>query len=143
MQELNSTYEALQQSRLACEERDYLIATHERSEAALAGHAGSLTSELQQAADNMARLFDRQALQNSVCYGSLLGKMAGHSGRLSQAISLLPLPACLNLAKSTVKTCLCKYLLKRNHQFDYEYRRPNDEEGQGRVRMLLHGQGLS
>ena len=64
MQELSSTYEALQQSRLACEERDYLIATHERSEAALASHAGSLTSELQQAANNMASLFDRQALHS-------------------------------------------------------------------------------
>ena len=70
MQELSSTYEALQQSRLACEERDYLIATHERSEAALASHAGSLTSELQQAADNMASLFDRQAPHNPVCNGS-------------------------------------------------------------------------
>lgn len=70
MQELSSTYEALQQSRLACEERDYLIATHERSEAALAGHAGSLTSELQQAAGNMASLFDRQALQGFVCCGT-------------------------------------------------------------------------
>ena len=59
MQELQSTYEALQQSRLACEERDYLIATHERSEAALASHASALTAELQQAAANMSSLFDR------------------------------------------------------------------------------------
>ena len=59
MQELHSTYEALQQSRLACEERDYLIATHERSEAALASHAGALTTELQQAANNMTSLFNR------------------------------------------------------------------------------------
>lgn len=53
------THEALQQSRLACEERDYLIATHERSEAALAGHAGALTDELQRASDSMASLFSR------------------------------------------------------------------------------------
>jgi len=59
MQELHSTYEALQQSRLACEERDYLIATHERSEAALASHAGALTTELQQAANDMTSLFNR------------------------------------------------------------------------------------
>ena len=59
MQELQSTYEALQQSRLACEERDYLIATHERSEAALASHASALTAELQQAAANMSSLFNR------------------------------------------------------------------------------------
>ena len=59
MQELQTTHEALQQSRLACEERDYLIATHERSEAALAGHAGALTDELQRASDSMASLFSR------------------------------------------------------------------------------------
>ncbi len=59
MQELQSTYEALQQSRLACEERDYLIATHERSEAALASHASALTAELQQAAASMSSLFNR------------------------------------------------------------------------------------
>ena len=61
MQELQSTYEALQQSRLACEERDYLITTHERSEAALASHAGALTNDLQQAVDNMESLFNRRA----------------------------------------------------------------------------------
>ena len=60
-QELQSTYEALQQSQLACEERNYLIATHERSEAALASHASALTAELQQAAVNMSSLFDRHA----------------------------------------------------------------------------------
>ena len=59
VQELQSTYEALQQSRLACEERDYLIATHERSEAALASHASALTEELQQAAANMSSLYNR------------------------------------------------------------------------------------
>lgn len=59
MQELQATHKALQQSRLACEERDYLIATHERSEAALAGHAGALTDELQRASDSMASLFSR------------------------------------------------------------------------------------
>ena len=60
MQELQATHEALQQSRLACEERDYLIATHERSEAALAGHAGALTDELQHASDSMTSLFSRR-----------------------------------------------------------------------------------
>lgn len=59
MQELQSTYEALQQSRLACEERDYVIATHERSEAALASHASALTAELEHAAVSMSNLFNR------------------------------------------------------------------------------------
>jgi hypothetical protein len=42
------------------EERDFLIAAHERSEAALAGHAGSLTGNLQTAAAHIEQLFARQ-----------------------------------------------------------------------------------
>ncbi len=59
LQELRSTFEALQQSRVALEERDFLIATHERSEAALADHANGLTSGLQSAAANIEALFNR------------------------------------------------------------------------------------
>ncbi|BDA48169.1 Kinesin-like protein KIN-5C [Coccomyxa sp. Obi] len=58
-EELRSTFEALQQSRVALEERDFLIATHERSEAALAGHAAGLTSGLRSAATNIEALFNR------------------------------------------------------------------------------------
>lgn len=68
LQELRSTYEALQQSRVALEERDFLIATHERSEAALAGHATGLTSGLQSAAANIEALFTRCA---HPCHDSL------------------------------------------------------------------------
>jgi hypothetical protein len=59
LQELQSAFAALQQSRVALEERDFLIATHERSEAALAGHAATLTSGLQSAAANVEALFTR------------------------------------------------------------------------------------
>ncbi len=41
------------------EERDFLIAAHERSEAALAGHANCLTENLQAAAANIEQLFIR------------------------------------------------------------------------------------
>lgn len=56
---------ALQQSRVALEERDFLIATHERSEAALAGHASALTTGLESAAANVEALFTRYRLHAS------------------------------------------------------------------------------
>ncbi|DBB12142.1 TPA: hypothetical protein ACH3X3_006251 [Trebouxia sp. C0006] len=64
--ELNSTQEELRRSfaalnvaRQGIQERDFLIATHERSEHALAGHANSLCSELDSAAQEVNHLFDR------------------------------------------------------------------------------------
>ena len=59
LQELRRSLAALNTARQGIQERDFLIATHERSEHALAGHANSLCSELDGAAQDMAALFDR------------------------------------------------------------------------------------
>ncbi|KAK9804380.1 hypothetical protein WJX72_010110 [[Myrmecia] bisecta] len=63
-EELKSTYSALRKARLGMEERDFLIATHERSENALASHAVNLSSELGAASDDIKSLFDRLASTN-------------------------------------------------------------------------------
>ena len=59
MQELRRSLAALNTARQGIQERDFLIATHERSEHALAGHATSLCSELDGAAQEVTALFDR------------------------------------------------------------------------------------
>lgn len=60
-------------ARLGIQERDFLVATHERCEGALASHATSLTTELDGAAQEVTSLFDRQAIAMgaSICAGSL------------------------------------------------------------------------
>ena len=58
-QELRRSLSALNTARQGIQERDFLIATHERSEHALAGHASSLCSELDGAAQEVTSLFDR------------------------------------------------------------------------------------
>jgi hypothetical protein len=57
-QELASTFDALAAARTALEERDFLIAAHGRSEAALAGHAAELAAGLAAAADDTRLLLD-------------------------------------------------------------------------------------
>ena len=59
VQELQSTLLALRKARVGIEERDFLIATHERSENALASHASNLCGELGEAAQDIVSLFDR------------------------------------------------------------------------------------
>jgi hypothetical protein len=59
LQELANTYTALRGARLGIEERDFLIATLERSEAALASHATSLTSTIEGAAGDINLLVGR------------------------------------------------------------------------------------
>lgn len=54
-------------ARLGIQERDFLIATHERCESALASHANSLTTELDGAAQEVTMLFDRQATAVTAC----------------------------------------------------------------------------
>ena len=61
-QELEETFAALMQARVGLEERNFLIATQERSERALANHATSLTGELQRVTEDVAALFCRCAL---------------------------------------------------------------------------------
>ena len=58
-QELRRSLAALNVARQGIQERDFLIATHERSEHALAGHANSLCSDLDSAAQEVNHLFDR------------------------------------------------------------------------------------
>ena len=60
-QELASTFDALAAARRALEERDFLIAAHGRSEAALAAHAAELSAGLAAAAADTQLLFDRHA----------------------------------------------------------------------------------
>jgi chromosome segregation ATPase len=55
--QLEEAHEALRLARQGIEERDFLIATHERSEEALADHAISLSGELQHAAKDIGALF--------------------------------------------------------------------------------------
>lgn len=59
LQELQRSLTALNMARLGIQERDFLIATHERCEGALASHATSLTAELDGAAHEVTMLFDR------------------------------------------------------------------------------------
>ena len=68
MQELQQSLTALNMARLGIQERDFLIATHERCESALASHATSLTTELDGAAQEVTLLFDRQAATNLCMY---------------------------------------------------------------------------
>ena len=62
LQELQRSLTALNMARLGIQERDFLVATHERCEGALASHATSLTTELDGAAQEVTSLFDRQAI---------------------------------------------------------------------------------
>ncbi len=55
--QLEEAHEALRLARQGIEERDFLIATHERSEEALADHAVSVSGELQHAATDITALF--------------------------------------------------------------------------------------
>ncbi|KAL4443980.1 hypothetical protein ABPG75_011717 [Micractinium tetrahymenae] len=64
--ELAYTQEELRQARLAIQERDYAIATHQRCEAALAGHAGALNEALAGAAADVALLFQRWDEKNAL-----------------------------------------------------------------------------
>jgi len=57
-QELASTFDARAPAPTALEERDFLIAAHGRSEAALAGHAAELAAGLAAAADDTRLLLD-------------------------------------------------------------------------------------
>lgn len=59
LQELRRSLAALNTARQGIQERDFLIATHERSEQALAQHANSLCSDMDGAAQEMTALFDR------------------------------------------------------------------------------------
>ena len=59
LQELRRSLAALTTARQGIQERDFLIATHERSEHALAGHANVLCNELDSAAHEVTALFDR------------------------------------------------------------------------------------
>ncbi|KAL3151849.1 hypothetical protein ABBQ38_012814 [Trebouxia sp. C0009 RCD-2024] len=60
-EELRRSLAALNTARQGIQERDFLIATHERSEQALAQHANSLCSDMDGAAQEMTALFDRLA----------------------------------------------------------------------------------
>lgn len=55
--QLEEAHEALRLARQGIEERDFLIATHERSEEALADHAVSVSGELQHATEDITALF--------------------------------------------------------------------------------------
>lgn len=57
--QLAATQDELRQARLAIQERDHAIATHQRCEAALAGHAGALHEALAGAVADVALLFQR------------------------------------------------------------------------------------
>lgn len=62
LQELLDTYSSLQASKTAIQERDFLIATLERAEAALAGHAEHLTCNMVAAAADLNSVVTRYAL---------------------------------------------------------------------------------
>ncbi|KAI7844763.1 hypothetical protein COHA_001645 [Chlorella ohadii] len=64
--ELAATQEELRQAQLAVQERDYAIATQQRCEATLAGHAGSLNDALAGAAADVALLFQRWDEKNAL-----------------------------------------------------------------------------
>lgn len=59
LQELRHSLAALNTARQGIQERDFLIATHERSEHALANHANSLCSDMDGAAQEVNALFNR------------------------------------------------------------------------------------
>lgn len=61
MQELSETASAYQMAKLGIQERDFLIATHRRSEAAILAQSEHLTCELQQAALRIDDLHQRYA----------------------------------------------------------------------------------
>lgn len=63
---LAATQEELRQAQLAVQERDYAIATHQRCEAALAGHAGALNEALLGAVADVALLFQRWDEKNAL-----------------------------------------------------------------------------
>lgn len=62
MQELAAARQALDRARLGLQERDFLVVAHERSEAALAGHARELTAKLQGACADVSALSHRYCL---------------------------------------------------------------------------------
>ncbi|KAL4437763.1 hypothetical protein ABPG77_005675 [Micractinium sp. CCAP 211/92] len=64
--ELAATQKELRQAQLAVQERDYAIATHQRCEAALAGHAGALNEALLGAVADVALLFQRWDEKNAL-----------------------------------------------------------------------------
>jgi hypothetical protein len=66
MQELLDTYNALQAAKTAIQERDFMIATLERAETALAGHADHLTLSLVAAAGDLQAVVTRHAAAGSV-----------------------------------------------------------------------------
>lgn len=79
-QELRRSLAALNIARQGIQERDFLIATHERSEHALANHANSLCSDMDGAAQEMTALFDRYAAPKAsfCCTPSALHSLSGH-----------------------------------------------------------------
>lgn len=86
--QLEEAHEALRLARQGIEERDFLIATHERSEEALAEHAVSISGELQHAADDIGVLFatvasaHRQHKVNSEAMRALRGAVDRHTAAL-------------------------------------------------------------
>ena len=70
MQELKETTNAYQRAKLGMQERDFLIATHRRSEAAILNQSEQLTQELRTANaamdDMQARLGTRGVLLSSI-----------------------------------------------------------------------------
>ncbi|KAK9822824.1 hypothetical protein WJX81_005423 [Elliptochloris bilobata] len=85
-EELASTFGALGAARRALEERDFLIAAHGRSEAALAEHADALAAGLAAAAADMQLLFER------------LGAAASREGANEGAVAELRAAAAQRLA---------------------------------------------
>ena len=59
VQELHTTQLALRRARVAIQERDFLLATHERSESALASHSVNLCGELERTAAELGDLHGR------------------------------------------------------------------------------------
>ena len=59
VQELHATQLALRRARVAIQERDFLLATHERSESALASHSVNLCGELERTAAELGDLHGR------------------------------------------------------------------------------------
>ncbi len=59
VQELHTTQLALRRARVAIQERDFLLATHERSESALASHSVNVCGELERTATELGDLHGR------------------------------------------------------------------------------------
>lgn len=83
--ELAATQEELRQARLAIQERDHAIATHQRCEAALAGHAGTLNEALADAVADVALLFQRWDEKNALEDANAALVQVGRLERASQA----------------------------------------------------------